>query len=303
MDRITVILFCALLMALEMAQPVLGQECCEDKPSVSYGPCDCEPRGTLLQWSYGTSFGGGPNLDEPLVSDRPDFTESSVTVGRGVTQIELGYAYTFDEEGADSAKCNSYPQFLLRQGILAEWLELRVGWSYTDVETITGGTPARMSGSEDLYLGLKLALTPQEGILPEMALIPQMNVPTGSSAFTSGDVQPGLNWVYSWEVNDFLSIGGSTQGNRVQDDVTSDSYWETAQSVTLAYSLTEKIGAYTEWYAFFPHSADTAKPEHYFDGGFTYLVNNNFQLDIFAGLGLNRAADDYFVGTGAVIRF
>ena len=104
-------------------------------------------------------------------------------------------------------------------------------------------------------------------------------------------------------LNDFLSIGGSTQGNRVQDDVTSDSYWETAQSVTLAYSLTEKIGAYTEWYAFFPHSADTAKPEHYFDGGFTYLVNNNFQLDIFAGLGLNRAADDYFVGTGAVIRF
>ena len=39
-------------------------------------------RKTLLQWSYGTSFEGGPDLYEPLVTDRPDFTESSVTALR-----------------------------------------------------------------------------------------------------------------------------------------------------------------------------------------------------------------------------
>ena len=38
------------------------------------------------------------------------------------------------------------------------------------------------------------------------------------------------------------------------------------------------------------------------DGGFTFLVNNNFQLDVRAGVGLNEAADDYFVGTGFAVR-
>src|SRR5262245_53064759 len=61
-----------------------GDDCPQEDESVSYGPCPCVPRKTLFQWSYGTSFSGGPNLDEPLVTDRPDFTEASVTVGRGV---------------------------------------------------------------------------------------------------------------------------------------------------------------------------------------------------------------------------
>src|SRR3954463_13248314 len=42
----------------------------EEEPKLNYGPCDCQPRKTLLQWSYGTSFSGGPpSMDEPLESD------------------------------------------------------------------------------------------------------------------------------------------------------------------------------------------------------------------------------------------
>ena len=40
------------------------------------------------------------------------------------------------------------------------------------------------------------------------------------------------------------------------------------------------------------------RPEHYIDGGFTYLLNNDTQLDIRAGQGLNPSADDFFAGVG-----
>jgi len=270
----------------------------EDEDICSWGPDPCEPRGTLFQWSYGTSFSGGPDLDEPLITDRPDFTESSVTVGRGVAQLEMGYSYTYDSEAGGRTKSHSYPELLLRYGILAEWLELRVGWSYAE-ET----TNALAQGSEDLYLGFKIALTPQEGILPEMALIPQMTVPSGSSAFTAGETLPGVNWVYGWEINDCISTGGSSQLNKAIDGTTSNEYYEFAQSWTIAYSLTDRLGAYTEWFAFIPSGADTERNKHFFNGGFTFLVNNDLQLDAFAGLGLNRNAEDYFVGTGVSKRF
>ncbi|MCH2113520.1 MAG: transporter [Pirellulales bacterium] len=278
----------SLLLLVAATTPCLGQDnFCTDSP------------GTLFRWSSAACVSGGPDLDAPLVTDRPDFTEASSTVGIGVAQLEIGYTYIFDNDGTDQTIHHSYPEPLLRAGLIADWLELRVGWNYAtellnDVQT---------SGSEDLYLGFKIGLTPQAGILPEMALIPQMNVPVGADPFSANEVLPGLNWIYGWEVNQIVSTAGSTQFNRAIDGVTTEAYTEWAQSWTVAYSLAERLGAYTEWFAFFPHSADTAKPEYYFNGGFTVLLSDDVQWDIRAGLGINDAADDYFAGTGLSIRF
>jgi hypothetical protein len=263
-------------------------------------PCDsCSAPGTLLRWSYGTSDGGGPDLSEPLVTDRPDFTEASVTVGRGVTQFELGYTYFFDDDGIESSIFHSYPELLVRFGILADWFELRVAWNHA-TEKING---LETSGALDLLIGCKLALTPQEGLLPEMAIIPQMTVPSGSDEFSSDDVMPGMNWLYGWDIHEGVSTAGSTQFIRARDDVTQETFYIFAQSWTVGYSLTEKLGAYTEWFALFPSGADTVRPEHYFDGGFTYLLSNNVQWDIRAGVVLNDAAADYFLGMGLAVRF
>ncbi len=255
-----------------------------------------------MQWSYGTSFSGGPDSSEPLVTDRPDFTEASTTVGLRVAQIEFGYTYIHDNAGDQSTHTQSFGEPLLRVGILAEWLEFRIALFPLEDRVITAASSNATAGASDLYLGFKIALTPQEGILPEMALIPQMNVPTGSNAFTSGSVEPGINWIYAWEINDFISTAGSTQGNRRVDD-SGNTYLEMAQSWTIGYSLTDKIGAYTEWFALIPSGADTAQTEHYANGGATYLLTDDVQFDIRAGLGLNKAAADFFTGTGLSIRF
>ena len=291
-------------VTLSSALMSFGSVGAQDDVAFQFGDLPSAPRMTLFQWSYGTGFSGGASgMDEPLVGDRPDFTESSVTVGRGVAQLEFGYNYTYDDEAGDEVWSHSYPEPLLRVGMLAEWLEVRIGWNMGDQSSRQGASVVNQTGSEDLYLGCKIAMTPQEGILPETALIPQMTVPTGSSAFGAGEVLPGVNWIYGWEINDCISIAGSTQGNGAIDDSTSRRFLEIAQSAVIGYSLTERIGAYTEWYGFFPYSAETAKPTHYFNGGFTFLVNNNLQLDVRGGVGLNQAADDCFVGTGGIVRF
>ena len=262
------------------------------------GGC-CPTSGTLFRWNGQPYSPGGPNLDEPLATDRPDFTEASSTVGRGVLQLEFGYTYIFDDDGAGDTKSHSYPELLMRWGIFRDWLELRVAGNYAE-EEFAGITD---SGSEDLYLGVKLGLTSQQGILPEMALIPQMTVPTGNDAFTNDEVLPGLNWIYGWEISDCWGTAGSTQFNRSIDEASDRAYTEWAQSWAVAYSLTDRWGAYAEWFGLFPNSAETARVQHYFNGGFTYLLSNDVQWDIRGGTGLNAAADDYFVGTGFSLRF
>ncbi len=233
-----------------------------------------------------------------IVTDRPDFTEASSTVGLGVAQLEAGYTFTLD--GDDQA--HSWGEPLLRIGLFANWFEFRIGVASVSQSSLVDAQRVTQSGAEDLYLGAKIALTPQDGILPELAIIPQMTVPTGGAAFTDGQVHPGANLLYGWDISDELSFGGSTQYNSAIDGLT-DRYAEWAQSLTVGASLAEDLGAYAEWFAFFPHSADTVNPEHYMNGGFTYLLSEDVQFDIRAGLGLNDEADDFFVGTGLSIRF
>lgn len=261
---------------------------------------------TLFKWSYGDGgdvLTAAQKLEEPLASDRPDFTEASSTVGRGVAQLESGYTYTYDSDATSSTKSHSVPEALLRVGIFADWFELRIAQNYAEETTTEFGVSRTVAtGAEDLYLGIKWGLTGQEGILPEMAIITQMTVPTGASAFTAGETLPGVNWLYGWTVNDWISTGGSTQANRALDDVTDEPYLEFAQSWTINYTITEPLGAYTEWFVLATDGADTNHTENYADGGFVYRVTNNLQLDIRAGVGLNEAADDYFVGSGFVIR-
>jgi hypothetical protein len=260
-------------------------------------------RKTLMQWSYGTSFEGGPDVYEPLVTDRPDFTEASVTVGYGVLQLETGYTFTYDSEGNERTRSHSFPESLLRVGVLAEWLELRLDWNYLDEQTEIGSVEDSVSGAEDLGLGIKIALTPQEKILPETAIILQMTVPSGSSDLTADEVLPGFNYLYGWDINDEWSTGGSTGINGAIDDETFDSYSEVSQSWTVGYSWSDRIGSYAEWFVFIPTSADTNHTENYFNGGFTVLFNDDLQWDIRAGVGLNSAADDFFTGTGLSFRY
>ena len=254
---------------------------------------------TLLQWNDGSGFSGEAPLGEPLVTDRPSFTESSSTVGRGIAQLEAGYTYSLDDEGAGQTIHHSYPETLLRYGVAADWLELRLGWNYAHEES---GTASR-SGGEDLSLGLKIAVTPQEGILPAMVILPQMTVPTGAERFSSDEVLPGFAWVYAWDFGDSISTAGSTRLNRSVDAGTGEPFTEWAQSWLIGFALSDRSNSYVEWFGTFPHSADTAEPAYLFNGGLTYLITDNIQWDIRGGTGLNDAAEDYFFGTGLALRF
>jgi len=264
--------------------------------------CACEPPSTLLRWSYGDTTGGPPGPDEPLASDRPDFTEASSTVGRGVIQLEMGYTYISDDDGPNHTHSHSYPELLTRIGVFADWLEFRIAYNHATVTEDFAQLPINnFSGGEDLYLGFKIMLTPQEGILPEMSIMPQWTVPTGADAFTADIVLPGVSWLYGWDINEFLSTAGSTQVNKAVDD-SDEIYHELAQSWTIGYTFTDRWGGYTEWFVLVPSGSDVARTQHYFNGGFILRVTNNLQFDIRAGVGLSDASDDFFTGAGMVVR-
>jgi hypothetical protein len=195
------------------------------------------------------------------------------------------------------------PEALLRVGVLADWLELRVGQNFLAQRQTIDGITTSAAGAQDLYLGVKLALTEQKGFLPAIAVIPQMTVPTGSSELTAGRILPGLNADFSWDViKDFFSIELLVANNLVQDDMRTARH-ELATGLTGVFQLTKKLEAFVEWDAFYPSAGlGPVGSRQYAVGGLVYFVTPNLELDVRAGVGLNERSNDFLAGVGFSVR-
>ena len=65
-----------------------------------------------------------PSDEEPLATDRPDFTEASSVVGRGRVMLEGGYTFVHDSNNETRSDEYVLPEFLWRIG-LTKNVELR----------------------------------------------------------------------------------------------------------------------------------------------------------------------------------
>jgi Putative MetA-pathway of phenol degradation len=240
---------------------------------------------------------------DPLTTDRPDFTEASSTVGRGRLQLETGYTFSRNRE-QHIAAAHALPEALVRIGVLTDAIELRVGQSATRQRIATvDGASHTTTGFTDLYLGAKLALRHQSGVRPEVAVVLQSTLPTGHRNIGSPRALPGVNLLYGWEITRTrASLGASSQINATCDDGAHSA--EFAQSLTVGYELTQRLGVYTESYAIKPLRApeNGSSAEAYANGGFRLLLSPNMQLDLRVGFGLTRVSDDQFFGLGFSVR-
>ncbi len=92
------------------------------------------------------------------------------------------------------------------QGLALAKIEFRFATHYSDLDM--DGVKTR--GADDIFLGFKIGLTAQVGWRPEMSLMSQMTVPSGSRNTTSGETLPGLNGLYGWDLSERISTGGRT---------------------------------------------------------------------------------------------
>lgn len=256
-----------------------------------------------------TRFWERAPLTGPLVTDRPDFTESTDAVPYGHFQLEMGYTFTYDREQTDRVHSHTAPEGLLRLGML-ENFELRIGWdgyqwseNLFETQTRAGRSVRREEWTQDsidMSLGLKYKFLEQDGLLPHFGVIAEVSVPSGSGEASSGDVDPTVVLLWAYDLADGLSVAGNV-GLGVPTDP-EERFFQTTGSLSFAVALTDRLGAYVEYFGFYPNTA-RSDCAHSFNGGFTYLITENFQVDIRAGMGLNEEADDFFTGAGFAWRY
>ncbi len=226
--------------------------------------------------------------DEPLITDRPDFTESPAVVARGRIQLEAGE--TFGRE--DGSHYLSLGEALFRVG-LNQRLELRVAansYGLIREQDVIG------TGFEDASLGVKFAITDAaRGWRPQMAVIGAVSLPTGTRAMSSQRTLPEVKFISAWELSDRVGFATNLNWARASRDGLQHNEYSASGSV--AYALTERLGLYAEAFAFRERMQQLVKRD-YVNGGVTVLLTNDLQLDIRAGRGPSPSRGDFFTGLG-----
>ena len=243
---------------------------------------------------------------EALVTDRPDQTESASIVPSGHIQVELGVAYAFEDLGnlgSISGRTDvnpgeeivlSLPALLVRVGV-SETFELRLGGEFSDVKRDRSDYTEDFSGVGGLVLGGKAKVLDETGVIPQTALLVHLTLPYGNDKLSPERVTSDMRLSMAHTLSEDFGIGYNI-------GVESDAVGQLFGLYTLAVgtSISDQFGTFVELYGNAPWEDDAA---HAFDAGFTWLLSDNIQLDISAGIGLTDAAVDNLLSTGVSVRF
>ena len=210
---------------------------------------------------------GAGQVAEPLVTDRPDFTESSLSVPGGVVQLEAGYTFT----RVSDISSHSFGEVLVRLGIGGP-LEFRLGLNSYVVTTSNGLT---QDGLEDLGLGVKVELLEGSGTVPALGLIAAVSVPTGAESFSSDGTGADLVLAAGWDIGSRWSVGSNVGfvGGVLDDG--SDNQW--LGSIAVGRSVSARAAVFGEVYGL---TVATGDADIFIDGGATFALNEDFQLDL-----------------------
>jgi Putative MetA-pathway of phenol degradation len=237
---------------------------------------------------------GWSGLDEPLSTDRPDFTESTSTIPRGHFQIEGGTTLNRVED----VDITSFGELLLRIGTGERW-ETRISAGYARVDTPFGD----FSGLEDPSVGIKVRFTDDPGELgpgqPAASLLLSTSVPAGDEELTEDEWVPEAKLALGWELTPRFSLGSNLI---YLYSVNGDRQHQFGATLSGSTPITDRLGAYLEWFGFSEETRD-GEATHFVNTGVSYLINNDLRVDARVGTGLNDADPDWFVGIGGGVRF
>lgn len=245
--------------------------------------------------------------DEPLTSDRPGFSTAAATVSQGTFQTELGYQYAQlpDFFGDEGRSVHDVGQLLLRYGVSDAFeirgavgsiglIEVAAGFDGTELDTEleSGYTGGAVEAKVRLF----------RNDVSTISGFSSTSLPLSTGPFDSSDDRArqtfGLLFDGGLGENITLTLNGGTSF-----------FWDSGEQEdrsftgifipTLSFGINERTGAYVGYYGQYTEFNNI----NFVEGGFTYLVNNDLQVDLNGGLRVDDTQDLFFFGVGLSTRF
>ena len=230
---------------------------------------------------------------EKIDTDRPDQTESAVTVPKKWLQFEFGLSAQTTTSLENEFQ---HPTLLSKYG-LGKRIELRL---ITTVQTNTYfdiQNKEKETGLSPVEIGTKIALWEEKKFIPKTSLLFHVTIPKlASKKFKADKLAPNFRLSMQHSVSKLIGIGYNLGAE--WDAFSDEATW--IYTFAPGFNISEKWYGYVEAFGFV---SKKNKPEHNLDGGIAYYINRDFKVDLSSGFGISKEAPDWYVAIGASFRF
>ena len=223
-----------------------------------------------------------------MSTDRPDTTESPISVDAGHFQVELDAVSLVRDEGVSDLALGS--------------LNLKLGLtSFSDLQVIVEPYHhvATESGFGDLTLRNKYNLWGNDGGPTSFGLMPFVTLPTASEGFGSDHVEGGLiaplglEGPLGWDFGTMAELDAVWRG---------DAYaGELVLTGTAGHDIWKALGGFVELASTLPLDGEAAALGA--NSGLTLGVSDDVVLDAGVRVGLTEAAEDFSSFLGGSARY
>ena len=227
--------------------------------------------------------------DEPIDTDRPDQTESPVTVKKHWMQIEHGFDIERDNKISTTGSST-----LFRYGLLQNF-ELRLE---TDlIHTPSTKYSPSTTELQPIAIGTKISLWQQKNRLPKTSLLIHVGIPfLAARSFKNFNAATSIKLAFQNNLSQIISWGYNA-GAEWDGENSDPAYIYTFSN---GINLSKKLYGFLEIYGSLKNHE---LPQHNIDAGLSLLINNNIKADISSSAGITDAAPDWSIAIGASIRF
>ena len=240
---------------------------------------------------------------QDLITDRPDITESAVTVPFHFVQIETGYQY--NKDGLNSV--DHFGATLIRFGLTSN-IELRFAGEYQSLKINLGAISFhtennfnnpfehRIQGLAGTMAGAKFQLIREKEKGFNIAVLTQFFLPWGKKELVPDNIEPEIIFAFDKDITNGFSTA-----------INAGWHWDSQAknsilflSVSSGISLSDMVSIYAEYSGSYSNLENNFT--HVVDGGFMLLIQKNIQLDLYAGTNVITNTIDWFWGTGISVR-
>ncbi|MDQ0638464.1 hypothetical protein QF042_002029 [Pedobacter sp. W3I1] len=232
-----------------------------------------------------------------METDRPDVTESPITVDAGHFQYEADL-FRLERERSENTLTDSYllNQVNLKLGLTSSTAVQVVvqSYSYQSEKSLDDGTIERAHGFGDMTVRIKQNLLGNDKGTFAIALLPYVKFPT-SHANKEERYEGGFIVPMSLKLPGEWKLGMQIEADRLQDSEGPGLHTELLQSLTIGHEIVKGVDGIAETY----YSYDCA--QHHFKNFINAALQVEVAKDVRLDCGLNYgmqqdAMKSYFLG-------
>jgi len=241
-------------------------------------------------------------------TDRPDKTDSPITVDAGHVQLEMDLAnFTYGSpnsaHGYVTTEDYRVAPLNCRIGVLSDMdIQLVVSpWEWNRVKDEGNGKVEQKSGFGDIVLRDKVNLVGVDTGFFALALVPFLKLPTAQDHLGNGAVEGGLGIPFAFDVPGW-DVGFESAFSYNRNDTKDGYHAEIENSVSIGHAL---IGALSYHWEFFS-SVSAVRNSGWigtFDTWFTYPIDENLIVDTGVYIGVSNLADNWHPWIGMAWRY